>query len=607
MAQHKRNIKTKQTHSRQSKLRFAISQNGKWQLCASEENMPQFLIEASLALKAGQPSRAAGFLTDDAAETVKRTVEHDQSRLDVMFVLATLLNKTGQKDKAEQCYKTLLRCEPHPVIYRELGRICFDSERISEATEYRRKAVQAAPDNAELLWILAGSLMASGRLHDGADVLRKALELEPENAAIRSNYLLNLHYLPDVSAETMFEEHLKWARIHTSSDPAGFSHDNIPEPERKLRVAYISPDFRMHSVASFFEPLLEGHNRENVELYGYGNVKSPDHVTKRLKSMFDNYRDIRGLDDQTAAWLIKQDRIDILVDLAGHTNKNSLSVLALKPAPIQVTYLGYPDTTAMGQVDYRLTDVVAESPDSQKFHTEQLVYLPNGFLCYAPPAPAPAVLPAPVLKNGCVTFGSFNNSRKINPHVIELWAQVLKTVPQSRLLLKFHEGGDEKVKDHYLSQFEQCRISRQRVQICGRKPHFEHLRLYSEMDIALDTYPYNGTTTTCEALWMGVPVISLVGPRHFSRVGLSILTRLGLEFFAAETADQYIAKAAVLAAKPDALAQTRASMRTRMAASALCDKNNFAQSVEQAYRHMWRQWCGNKKNATPLQKLTTRT
>jgi len=607
MAQHKRNMKTKHTHNCQSKLQFTISQNGKWQLCASKENMPEFLIEAGLALKAGQPSRAAGFLTDDAVESITKTIEHDQSRLDVMFVLATLFNKTGQKDKAEQCYKTLLRYERHPVIYRELGRICFDSERISEATEYRRKAVQAAPDNAELLWILAGSMMASGKLNDGADVLQKALELEPENAAIRSNYLLNLHYLPDLSAETIFEEHLKWARIHTSSDPAGFAHDNIPEPERNLRLGYISPDFRMHSVACFFQPLLEGHNRENVELYGYGNVKSPDNVTKRLKSMFDNYRDIRGLDHETTARLIKQDRIDILVDLAGHTNRNLLSVLALKPAPIQVTYLGYPDTTGMGQVDYRLTDAVAESPDSQKFHTEQLVYLPDGFLCYAPPAPAPAVLPAPVLKNGYVTFGSFNNSRKINPHVIELWARVLKAVPQSRLLLKFHEGGDENVKNHYLSQFAQCSISRQRVQICGRKPHFEHLRLYSQVDIALDTYPYNGTTTTCEALWMGVPVISLVGPRHFSRVGLSILTHLGLEFFTAETADQYVAKAAALAAKPDALARIRGSMRTRMTADTLCDKNNFARTVEQAYRHMWRQWCGNRKNAAPSQQLTPRT
>jgi protein O-GlcNAc transferase len=291
--------------------------------------------------------------------------------------------------------------------------------------------------------------------------------------------------------------------------------------------------------------------------------------------------------------LIERDQIDILVDLAGHVGDNRLLVMARKPAPIQVTYLGYPDTTGLAAIDYRLTDVIADPPDlgAQRFYTEELAFLPDGFLCYRPPDFAPVIAPLPAEKAGFVTFGSFNNNCKINPTVTDLWAQVLRANANSRLLLKLKGGDDTSIRDRYLDLFEKAGLGRARVDIQGWKSPDEHLQTYAQMDIALDTYPYNGTTTTCEALWMGVPTVSLLGECHPSRVGLSILTRLGLEFFVASTPREYVAKATALATNLPALAQIRRTMRARIAASGLCYAKGFAARVEAAYRQMWRRWC----------------
>lgn len=316
----------------------------------------------------------------------------------------------------------------------------------------------------------------------------------------------------------------------------------------------------------------------------------PGTVTERLQQKFDHYRNIRGLDDQTVVHMIWQDKIDILVELSGHTTDNRLLVMAHKPAPIQVTYLGSPDTTGMEAIDYRFTDIQANPPESQKFNTEELVYLPDGFLCYKPSDSAPPVTPLPAFRNDFITFGSFNSRSEIHPHIIELWARILRANSGSRILLKFGVSTDREMNRHYFSQFERRGISSSRVAICGWKPMDEHLGLYGQVDIALDTFPCNGFTTTCEALWMGVPVISLVGECHASRIGLSIFNTVGLDFLAALTSDEYVAKAAALAANYQALAQLRSSMRQRMKDSALCDAKGFARKVEAAYRKMWQRW-----------------
>jgi len=292
--------------------------------------------------------------------------------------------------------------------------------------------------------------------------------------------------------------------------------------------------------------------------------------------------------------MIGDDGIDILVDLAGHTSGNRLGVFARKPAPIQVTYLGFPDTTGMKQIDYRLTDELADLPEAQNFHTEKLVFLPEGFLCYKPPGYAPPVAPLPAIETGCFTLGSFNNNCKIQPDMMRLWAQILRAKEESRLLLKFGGGDDQAVRGHYLRQFEQMGIAPERVEICGRKATIEHLKMYGQVDIALDTFPYNGTTTTCEAMWMGVPTVSLVGKSHSSRVGLSLLSRVGLGDFAAHTPAEYVGKALAFSGELENLAKIRNFLRAMMFNSPLCDKKTFTRNLEAAYRKMWRTWCESK-------------
>jgi predicted O-linked N-acetylglucosamine transferase (SPINDLY family) len=566
----------------------------------SEGAPSRILAAVRSAVASGRLEEAAGLLDDRAMRAVWAMVEQNPGRADLVCDLAMILLKIGRKSEVEECCKKLLDSAPSAAVYNKLGCLCQCMGRMSEALKYQQKAVEARPDRPELWANLARVLMETRDMQEGIELLKKAIEKMPDNAPAHSNFLLRLHQMPELDPHKLFEEHKRWGRVHAPASLARTNHQNIPDPDRRLRVGYVSPDFRRHSVAYFFESLLDGHDRQDVEVYGYGNVEFPDQLTERLMGKFDNYRNLCDLSDEAAAESVAQDRIDILVDLAGHSADNRLLVLARKPAPVQVTYLGYPGTTGMEAVDYRLTDVRADPPELQQFYTEELVFLPDGFLCYRPPDFAPLVAPLPADQVGYITFGSFNNNCKINPVVTRLWAEVLKANVNSRLLLKLKGGDEPLIRDRYLGEFEKAGLSRARVEVCGWKSPAEHLQTYGRVDIALDTYPYNGTTTTCEALWMGVPTVSLVGKCHASRVGLSILTCLGLEFFAASSPKEYVARATALAANRPALAQIRSSMRARIATSGLCYAKGFADQVETAYRQMWRRWCqARSHNLTP--------
>lgn len=570
---------------------FAISRKMGPRAICSRDGAAQLLAAAKAAVASGEVEQAADLLDNRAVEAIWAMFEKNPSQMDLIFELAAISWKIGRESEAEQCYKRLLESRPSGAVYNKLGCLCQYMGRMSEAVQYQQKAVEAEPDRPELWANLARVLMETGSAHEGIDLLKRAIDKMPDNSQAHSNYLLRLHQMAELDPQMLFDEHRRWGRIHAPASLAGTAHHNVPAPDRRLRIAYISPDFRRHSVAYFFESLLDGHDRKDVEVYGYGNVEFRDDITRRIEQKFDRYRNIRDVGDQAVAELIEQDGIDILVDLAGHVGDNRLGVLARKPAPIQVAYLGYPDTTGVEAIDYRLTDTLADPPELQRFYTEELVFLSEGFLCYRPPDFAPPISPLPADTNGYITFGSFNNNCKINPVVTKLWAEVLKANDNSRLLLKLKGGNERQIRDHYLGRFEKAGLSRARVDICGWKSPAEHLHTYGQMDIALDTYPYNGTTTTCEALWMGVPTISLVGKCHASRVGLSILSRVGLEFFAASTPREYVAKATALAANLPALAQIRTSMRARIAASGLCYAKGFADQAEAAYRGMWHRWC----------------
>ena len=446
---------SRRTSPENDEVQFTVLKDGRMRVTTSEENLPEFLIRARRAIQAGRTDEARGLINDDNIEIVRQMVEKNPSQMAVMYILAMTLVAIGRLDAAEEWYVNILSRKPHWAVYNELANIKEKLGRRSEEMEYRRKALEANPDNGVVLNNCGMHMVRMAQAQQGIDILRKAVEKAPGNPVVHSNFLLFMHYLSDSDRQSLFNEHKRWAQIQGPTTLARTSHDNVPDPDRRLRIGYISPDFRKHSVAYFFEVLLDEQNRQAVETYGYSNVERPDEATERLKLKFDHFQNIHGVSDKAVIEMIEKDRVDILVDLAGHTGNNRLPVLAHKPAPIQVTYLGYPDTTGMEQVDYRLTDELADPPKSQQFYTEELVYLPDGFLCYKPVDYAPPVAPLPVLKNGYITFGSFNNNCKINPFIMSLWAEVLKLNDGSRLVLKFRGGDDEKLRDHYLHTFEQ--------------------------------------------------------------------------------------------------------------------------------------------------------
>jgi protein O-GlcNAc transferase len=355
----------------------------------------------------------------------------------------------------------------------------------------------------------------------------------------------------------------------------------------RLRIGYISGDFRKHSVAYFFEPLLQHHSAHVVETFCYYNNTVVDVTTKRLMVICDHWRSIVDLPDLDVFNLIKNDKIDILVDLSGHTGKNRLLVFAQKPAPIQVTWLGYPNTTGLSAIDYRFTDIIADPiGEADELHSEKLLRLPNGFQCFQGNEKILVGLELPQKSQGYITFGSFNNLSKITPQVIKAWSKILHMVPTSHLLLKSFQLNYN--KNYYLELFKNEGLAEDRIKLHGKLDSTEdHLELYNKIDIGLDPFPYNGATTTCEALWMGVPVITLLGDRHVGRVGASILTNVGLTNFIAQDIDSYIKLTVEMAANTNYLQETRKGLRERMQRAPLCDAHSFASDIETTYKDMW--------------------
>lgn len=361
----------------------------------------------------------------------------------------------------------------------------------------------------------------------------------------------------------------------------------------KLKIGYVSPDFHTHSVAYFAEPLLKSHNRDEFELYAYYNNSKSDETNNRLQTYFDHWQNVAGMPDDALADKIYADQIDILVDLAGHSANNRLGVLAQKPAPVQATWLGYPNTSGLSTVDYRITDAIADPQgESDRLNTEHLIRLENGFLCYQGDQNLPVFEEIPYDRNGYITFGSFNNYVKVTNEVINLWAKILLAVPYSKLLLKSEQFSDQGMRARCLSLFSQQGISADRLILQGMLAKVsEHMAFYAEVDLALDPFPYNGTTTTFEALWMGVPTVTYSGKVHASRVGASILSRIDLHDYISYSPEEYLEIAKSKAEAHDSLRELRRGLRKRMLESSLCDGNNFARQIEKAYQFMWQNYC----------------
>jgi protein O-GlcNAc transferase len=449
------------------------------------------------------------------------------------------------------------------------------------------------PMNTQQCRDQALSLMHQGRMDDGLQVMRSYVEQCPDDAMTHSMLLFFTHYLSTYDKRQLFEGYRQWALRHAPLARMQRQFGNDPSPHRRLRIGYLSPDFHTHAVVCNVEVLLRERNHARFELFGYGSVSHPDASTERLSALFDHYRDVYRLSDVQLARQIEQDQIDILVEIAGHVAGHRLRALASKPAPIQVDYQGI-NTTGMPQIDYCLTDAFLDPPGRDDDYVEKVLRLPNSVLCYTPPTHCPPLASLPYARNGTITFGSFNASLKVNPYTVGLWAQVLRQVPDSHLLIKFNGSRDD-IIHRYKQCFARAGVALQRVRVMPREPSYrDHLDLYNQVDIGLDTYPFNGCVTTLESLWMGVPVISLAGHRYVSRMGSTILNNCGLEAFVASGPEQFVAKAAALAGHPDALAGIRMGMRSRILQSPLGNAQAYARHLEEAYLHMWHQWCSSQ-------------
>ena len=510
--------------------------------------------------------------------------------------LGVTADEIGRPEEALLHFKMALTIEPNSFrAYNNQGNALRKLRRIDAAIKSFEKALYLNPEMIEGHNNLGIAKKDIGELSQSLECFQRALEIDPHNMEAQSNFLMNLNY-GSMDQKTLFEKHYLWGIDAQNSNDLKLIKDftNLLS-EKKLHIGFISGDFRAHSVSYFLSPFFSNYDSGKLKVHCYSNSNISDETTKKFRKLVHQWNDIAGWSDQKVINKIKDDRISILVDLSGHTSGNRLTVFSKKPAPLQVTWIGYPNTTGLTSIDYRLSDLIADPPGvDDEFYTEKLIRLPNGFLCYMPPEDTPELAPPPFNTNKIITFGCFNNLAKINLDVLNLWKRILEALPESRLLLKSPVTNSGSIRKRFTDFFKDT-VEPKRVRFESWKTSVRsHLKDYNNVDIALDTFPYNGTTTTCEALWMGVPVITLSGERHASRIGASLLTRIGLSNLVAINSDDYHDITLQLAKDRVGLRILRAGMRNRMRESPLCDAISFSKDIEAAYQNMWREWCDNQ-------------
>ena len=533
---------------------------------------------------------------EDAIAAYRRALQIQPDNAEAHYNLGVALKAQGRMDEAIAAYHQALRLRPDfTEAHSNLGGALKDAGQLDEAIGAYRRAIQIGPDVAVFHNNLGCLLKDRAQLEEAAESCRRAVALKPDDAALHSSLILTSLYEQRHDDAALGEEIKRWEQRH-GAPLAKFvrPHENQADPRRRLKVGYVSQHFQICAPPHFMLPLLEAHDHAGFEIHCYASVKRPDPITERIRKSADVWRDVFGVSDEALAERIREDGIDILVDLAMHTGSNRLLVFARKPAPVQVTWLAYPGTSGLRAMDYRLTDAWMDPEASPcPASLEELVRLPDSWFCYDPldEVPPPGELPA--LRAGHVTFGCLNNFCKVNEAVLERWAALLHTVADAKLLLRCPEGESRARVRHF---FQAHGIAQERVEFApAALPRAEYQRLIGRMDIALDPFPYNGGTTTCEALWMGVPVLTLPGEPAVSRQGLSVLMGAGFPEWAAHTEADYVRLAASLAGDLPRLAELRSALRQRMKSSALMDGQRFAKNVEHAYRAMWRKWCATQK------------
>ncbi|KAB1222488.1 putative UDP-N-acetylglucosamine--peptide N-acetylglucosaminyltransferase SPINDLY [Morella rubra] len=477
-----------------------------------------------------------------------------------------------------------------------LGVVYTVQGKMDIAASLIEKAIIANPTYAEAYNNLGVLYRDAGNISLAIDAYEQCLKIDPDSRNAGQNRLLAMNYINEGHDDKLFEAHRDWGKRFMRLYPQYASWENPKDLERPLVIGYVSPDFFTHSVSYFIEAPLVHHDYAHYKVVVYSAVVKADAKTIRFKEKVVKkggiWRDIYGIDEKKVASMVREDKVDILVELTGHTANNKLGMMACRPAPVQVTWIGYPNTTGLPTIDYRITDSLADPPDTEQKHVEELVRLPECFLCYTPSPEAGPVSPTPALSNGFVTFGSFNNLAKITPKVLQVWARILCAVPNSRLVVKCKPFCCDSVRERFLSTLEQLGLEPLRVDLLPLiLLNHDHMQAYSLMDISLDTFPYAGTTTTCESLYMGVPCVSMAGSVHAHNVGVSLLSKVGLAHLVAKNEDEYVQLALKLASDIPALSNLRMSLRDLMSKSPVCDGTNFIRGLESTYRNMWHRYC----------------
>lgn len=481
------------------------------------------------------------------------------------------------------------------TFHLEQARLFKEEDRIRPAERAMQRAIATAPSEPHGYNALAQLAKDRGELDDAIVLFRAAVERAPANAVYFSNLLFALCFSEKAPPAEIFAEHRRFNDRFGVPFARRRPHTNARDPERRLKVAYLSPDFRRHPGGYFFEAFMAHHDHERFEVVGYSTTRLTDAFTTKLAPLADTWHALVDLDDDGMAERIREDAIDILVECTGHMAGNRMLVMARKPAPVQVSFPLYPSTTGLEAIDYRIMDPYFGPPGAEALHSEILVRLPDVHVCYTPGADAPEpASAAPVFETGRFTFGCFNNYAKVRDPVVALWARILRALPEARLVLKWYGLGDER-PDWVHERFARHGVERERIETLGFQKN--QYNSYLGIDLTLDPFPANGGTTSCDSLWMGVPVLTLKGETPFSRVGLCHLTNLCLEELVAGSPEEYERTAIDLARDPGRLQRLRQGLRQRMSASPLTDGKRYTRNLEAAYRTMWRRWCKGKSHA----------
>lgn len=520
---------------------------------------------------------------------LRRAVSLAPNWADGFICLGNTFREYGRLDEARQAMERALAINPQNTeACANLAVIHQERREVDPAIDLCRRALALRPELPQALNNLGRSLLDAGLIDEAIASYRESEAIGP-SPTTGSNLLFALHLHPDSDPQSLREAHARWNSTYAATlAPPTLSFPKDRNPDRTLRVGFVSPDFHNHPVGRFMLPLLEHHDRTQLKALCYSDSRQSDNLNRRLRTVADAWHDTARLSDDRLANLIRSDRIDILVDLALHTEGNRLLVFARKPAPVQTTYLAYCSSSGLATMDYRLTDPYLDpSGSDESIYCERSIRI-ESYWCYSPPAESPPVGPLPALQNGFVTFGCLNSFQKVSGPLLRLWIRILQNVPNSRLMLHSYEGSHRRrVLDLFITEG----VDPNRISFVGPQPTPDYFRQYNAIDIALDTFPYTGGTTTCDALWMGVPAITLVGKTAVSRGGASILTNAGLSDYIANTPQQYIESSIRIALNVQRLAELRAQLREQMQNSRLMDAPRFAREMERAFRQMWRERC----------------